>query len=544
MMIISGERSIDYSGLHLRIACAATGLKSLGLRGGAPVAMMLRNDFAFFEVSGAAAALGSPVVPINWHLKAEEVAHILSDSGARILVCHADLLPQIVDALADDLHVLVVTTPPEIAAAYGISEAAAAVPKDMVDWDVWRGWHAPLEGPVGRASPMFYTSGTTGAPKGVRRHVMPPEQAAAAERVSTIAYGIKPGQGQVVLMNGPMYHSAPNSYGMLAFRQACTIVLEARFDAEDMLQLIERHRVTHMHMVPTMFVRLLRLADDIKRRYDLSSLQFIVHGAAPCPPQVKRAMIDWWGPVINEYFGSTETGIPIWHSAAEALAKPGTVGRVIEGGIVRIFGPNGEPCAVNEPGEIFMRQTTIPDFDYHGKAEARAEAGREGLVSVGDVGYLDEDGYLFLCDRKRDMVISGGVNIYPAEIENVLIGMDGVRDCAVFGIPDDEFGERLCACIEPDAGAKLQPADIQDFLRARLASFKVPKVVRFLDALPREASGKIFKRKLRDPFWEKAGAAKASERHPDFAALHPGYDSDNDATASSRRSGGRSASGS
>ncbi len=505
-MIISGERSIGYAELHLRIARAATGLKSLGLRDGAPVAMMLRNDFAFFEVSGAAATLGSPVVPINWHLKADEVAYILEDSGARILVCHADLLPQIASRLSDDLNVLVVATPPEIAAAYGIAKATAAVPHFMVDWDVWREWQTPYEGPIGRASPMFYTSGTTGAPKGVRRHAMEPERAAGAERVGAIAYGIRPGQGQVVLMNGPMYHSAPNSYGMMAFRQGCTIVLEPRFDAEDLLRLVDRHKVTHMHMVPTMFVRLLRLSDDIKRRYDLSSLRFVVHGAAPCPPQVKRAMIEWWGPVINEYFGSTETGIPVWHSAAEALAKPGTVGRAIEGGIVRIFGPNGEPCAANEPGEIFMRQTTVPDFDYHGKAEARAEAGREGLVSVGDVGYLDEDGYLFLCDRKRDMVISGGVNIYPAEIESVLIGMDGVRDCAVFGIPDDEFGERLCAYVEPEAGAKLQPADVQDYLRPRLAGFKVPKEVRFLDALPREATGKIFKRKLRDPFWQGRGA--------------------------------------
>jgi long-chain acyl-CoA synthetase len=213
-------------------------------------------------------------------------------------------------------------------------------------------------------------------------------------------------------------------------------------------------------------------------------------------------MIDWWGPAINEYFGSTETGIPIWHSAQEALAKPGTVGRVIEGGIVKIFRPDGELCDIDEPGEIFMRQTSVPDFDYHGKAEARAEAGRDGLISVGDVGYLDRDGYLFLCDRKRDMVISGGVNIYPVEIENVLIAMPGVRDCAVFGIPDDEFGERLCACIEPEPGAKLSPADVQAYLRERLANFKAPKKIEFLDALPREATGKIFKRKLREPYWE------------------------------------------
>jgi long-chain acyl-CoA synthetase len=497
-MIIGGERSIGYPEIHARIARAATGFQTLGLRDGAPVAMMLRNDFAFFEVAGGAAALGSPVVPINWHLKAEEVAYILADSGARIMVCHADLLPQISDGLPGHLTLMVVATPPEIAAAFNVAVPQAQVPDGMTDWDSWRDSHAPLREPPIGAAPMFYTSGTTGRPKGVRRKPTPPEQMAASARVGTITYGIKPDDDQVIMMNGPMYHSAPNSYGMMAFRAGCRIVLEPRFDPEDMLQLIERHRVTHMHMVPTMFVRLLRLPEDVRARYDLSSLRFIVHGAAPCPPQVKRAMINWWGPVINEYLGSTETGIPVWHSSAEALAKPGTVGRAIEGGIVKIFRPDGTLCDVNEPGEIFMRQTAIPDFDYHGNAEARTEAGRDGLVSVGDVGYLDEDGYLFLCDRKRDMVISGGVNIYPAEIENTLIGLAGVRDCAVFGVPDDEFGERLFACIEPEPGARLSPGAVQEFLRARLANFKVLKDIKFLDVLPREASGKIFKRKLRD----------------------------------------------
>src|SRR5882757_187602 len=434
-MIISGERRISYPGLQTHIGRAATGFQALGLRDGAPVAMMLRNDFALFEVAGGAAALGRPVVPINWHLKAEEVRYILSDSGADILVCHADLLPQIRDGVPGNLRLLVVPTPPEIAAAFNIAPELSQVPAGLTDWHVWRDSHAPSLEPPGRSAPMFYTSGTTGMPKGVRRNPMRPEQVAGSERVGAITYGIKPNEHQVILMNGPMYHSAPNSYGMMAYRCGCTIVLEPRFDPEDMLQLIAQHRVTHMHMVPTMFVRLLRLPDDIKRRYDLSSLRFVVHGAAPCPPHTKRAMIDWWGPVVHEYFGSTETGIPVWHSAEEALKKPGTVGRAIEGGIVKIFRPNGELC---------------------------------------------------------------GVNIYPAEIENALIGMDGVRDCAVFGIPDDEFGERLFACIEPEANASLSPRAVQDFLRGRLANFKVPKDIQFLDALPREASGKIFKRKLRD----------------------------------------------
>ncbi|UPT88871.1 acyl-CoA synthetase [Bradyrhizobium barranii subsp. apii] len=506
-MIISGERRIDYPELHARIRRAAGGISALGGREGTPVAMMLRNDFALFEVVAASAALGRPVVPINWHLKAAEVRYILADSGADILICRADLLPQIRDGLPEGLALMVMPTPPEIAGAFDIPAALTKVPDGLTDWDKWRDGQAELTQPPRRSAPMFYTSGTTGMPKGVRRMPMRPEQVAASERVGAIAYGIKPNEDQVVLMNGPMYHSAPHSYGMLAYRSGCTIVLEPRFDPEDLLQLIERHRVTHMHMVPTMFVRLLRLPDEMKRRYDLSSLRFVVHGAAPCPPDVKKAMIDWWGGVINEYFGSTETGIPVWHSAAEALKKPGTVGRAIEGGIVKIFREDGSLCGAGEVGEIYMRQTSVPDFDYHGKAEARAEAGRDGLVSVGDVGYLDEDGYLFLCDRKRDMVISGGVNIYPAEIENALIGMPGVRDCAVFGIPDAEFGERLCTYVEPEPGAALSSAAVQSFLRERLANFKVPKDVEFRDALPREATGKIFKRKLREPYW--AGHARA-----------------------------------
>ena len=504
-MIISGDRSISYPDIMQRIAKAATGFKALGAGETAPVAMMLRNDFALFETAFGAGAIGARIVPINWHLKGEEVGYILADSGAKLLVCHADLLPQIADGLPKDLPVLIVRTPPEIAAAYGVAEAATGVPDGATDFDAWREQQAPIENPPKRALTMFYTSGTTGRPKGVKRGAMTPEQAAASERVGAIAYGLKP-DNQVVLMNGPMYHSAPSSYGLMAFRHGSTIVLEPRFDPEELLQLIQQHRVTNMHMVPTMFVRLLRLPDDVKARYDLSSLRNIIHGAAPCPVHVKQAMIEWWGLVINEYLGSTETGVPIWHSSEEALKKPGTVGRTIEGGVVRIYRPDGTQCDVGEPGEIYMRQTSVPDFDYQGRPEARAEAGRDGLISVGDVGYLDEDGYLFMCDRKRDMVISGGVNIYPAEIESTLIGMDGIRDCAVFGVPDDEFGERLVGCVELEDGATIVPADIQAYLKQRLANFKVPKDIHFHAALPRESTGKIFKRKLRDQYGSPSAA--------------------------------------
>ena len=500
--IISGERQISYPEIHARIARAAAGFRAFGLGGGTPVGMMLRNDFAFFEVSAAAAALGSPVVPINWHLKAEEVAYILADSGAEILVCHADLLPQIRDGLPADIRLLVVTTPPEIAAAFNVPPALTKVPDGMTDWDIWRDTHAASQDAADRQRADVLHLG----------HHRPAQGRAPQADEAGTGRGLGAGRRHRLWRQAERGSGHPDErpdvpFGAELLRHAgvpqrlhnrARTALRSRGHAAT-----DRTPSRHpQHMVPTMFVRLLRLPDDVKRRYDLSSLRFIVHGAAPCPPQVKRAMIEWWGPVINEYFGSTETGIPVWHSAEEALAKPGTVGRAIEGGIVKIFRPDGELCDVNEPGEIFMRQMSVPDFDYHGKAEARAEAGREGLVSVGDVGYLDEDGYLFLCDRKRDMVISGGVNIYPAEIENALIGMDGVRDCAVFGVPDDEFGERLFACIEPEANAALSPAAVQEFLRGRLANFKVPKDIQFMDAMPREATGKIFKRKLRDLYTE------------------------------------------
>lgn len=500
-MIRIGDRQVDYASLETRAAKIASGFRSLGLDAGSTVALMLRNDISFFEATAGAHAIGANVVPINWHLKAGEVGYILRDCGARLLLCHADLLPQIESEVPPELSLFVVDTPAEIVRAYGLGGPWPT----SVSARVWADWieaQPPLAAPFERGGAMIYTSGTTGVPKGVTRPRPSASELQAMDRVSAITYGLKPGAGIVVLMNGPMYHSATYSYAMLAFRHRCGIVLQPRFEAEELLRLIERHRVTHMHMVPTMFVRLLRLPETTRRRYDLSSLRFIVHGAAPCPPEVKQAMIKWWGPIINEYYGSTETGIAVWHNSQEALRKPGTVGRAIEGGIVRVFDSNGRALPPGEVGEVYVRQTTLPDFTYHGNAQARSEVGRDGLATVGDVGYLDDDGYLFLCDRKRDMVISGGVNIYPAEIEAVLIGMPGVRDCAVFGIPDDEYGEQLCAWIEPETEAALDAHAVTSFLKARLANFKVPKTVSFIEALPREDSGKIFKRRLRDPYWQ------------------------------------------
>jgi long-chain acyl-CoA synthetase len=302
-----------------------------------------------------------------------------------------------------------------------------------------------------------------------------------------------------------MYHSAPAAYGMGSARLGLQVVLQPRFDAEDMLRLIERHRVSHMHIVPTMFVRLLRLPAEVKKKYDLSSLRWITHGAAPCAPAVKRQMIDWWGPVINEYYGASETGIVVWHNSTEAQSKPGTVGRVVSGAIMRIVDEQGRDVKQGEIGEIYLRGPMLSEFTYNNDDAKRREIALGDLVTVGDVGYQDPDGYLFLCDRKRDMIISGGVNIYPAEIESVLIQMPGVRDCAVFGIPDEEFGEQICAHVEPLAGSAIDAIAVRSYLGQHLARYKVPKVVELSAALPREDSGKIFKRKLRAPYWEKAG---------------------------------------
>ena len=487
----SGDRFRSWPGILANAARAAGGLRALGVAEDDSVALMLRNDFATFEVNMAAGQLGAYAVPINWHFTPEKARYIMADSRAKVLVIHADLLVQIASGIPVDMKVLVVPTPLEIGDAYGVAPERRSAP-GAEPWDEFVAASvANPEPPKLSRGSMIYTSGTTGRPKGVRRQPSTPElPAKGAEEVGKY-FGLVADPSIVVMMNGPMYHSAPAHYGMSSARLGLSIVLQPRFDAEDMLRLIERHRVSHMHIVPTMFVRLLRLPAEVKKKYDLSSLRWITHGAAPCAPAVKREMIDWWGPVINEYYGATETGIVVWHNSAEALKKPGTVGRVVEGAIMRIVDEQGRDVKQGEVGEIYLRGPLLSDFTYNN--------------NDADIGYQDRDGYLFLCDRKRDMIISGGVNIYPAEIESVLIQMPGVRDCAVFGIPDEEFGEQICAHVEPLAGASIDAMAVRSYLSQHLARYKLPKVVELSASLPREDSGKIFKRKLRAPYWEKAG---------------------------------------
>jgi long-chain acyl-CoA synthetase len=505
-MILSGNRRLGREALLDRAARAAFGFDRLGVGEDNAVALVLRNDLAFFEAVLGAVYIGAYAVPVNWHFTADEAGYIIRDCGAKAVVIHADLLRRIAPGIPKGIPILVVPTPPEIAQAYGIAEAETAVPPGYLAWDAWLAdqdhWTTPVSALRGS---ILYTSGTTGRPKGVRRDPATPEVVERFQRVIEAIFDIRENGGMRTVITGPVYHSAPNAYSFYMMRAGGFIVLQPRFDAEELLRLIEQHRITHLHMVPTMFVRLLKLPESVRRRYDLSSLKFVVHAAAPCSPAVKRQMIDWWGPVINEYYGGTETGATVFHTAAEALKKPGTVGRPIDGVVLKVLDPEGRELAPNQIGEIYMRIVGFSDFTYHGLDEKRREVERRGLITVGDVGYVDEDGYVFLCDRARDMVISGGVNIYPAEIESVLITMPGVRDCAVFGIPDDEYGESLCAHVELQDGVRLSIDEVRQFLGTRIAKYKVPKIVEFRSELPREDSGKIFKRKLRAPYWEQAG---------------------------------------
>ncbi|MBX9943431.1 MAG: AMP-binding protein [Reyranella sp.] len=504
--VTAGVRFRSWAEIQSNAARAAGGLSALGVGEDDCVALMLRNDFATFEVNMAASQLGAYAVPINWHFTPDEADYILRDSAAKVLVAHSDLLAQIASGVPAGVKVLVVPTPEEIAAAYNVTGERREAPAGTALWEAFVAASAPRTAPprLARGS-MIYTSGTTGRPKGVRRRPSTPEQQALAGQEAAAYWGLRPDPAIVVLMNGPMYHSAPAAYGMASARLGLHVVLQPRFEAEDMLRLIAAHKVSHMHIVPTMFVRLLRLPEAVRQRYDVTSLRFVSHGAAPCAPAVKRQMIEWWGPVINEYYGATETGVVVWHGSEEALRKPGTVGRVVPGGTLRIVDEQGQDVKQGEIGEIYVRGPHLSEFTYNNDDAKRREVALGDLVTVGDVGYLDADGFLFLCDRKRDMIISGGVNIYPAEIESALIQMPGVRDCAVFGIPDEEFGEQICAYVEPVAAAALDANEVRAYLAGHLARYKVPKVVEFSAALPREDSGKIFKRKLRAPYWEKAG---------------------------------------
>ena len=501
--IVSGQRCVSKPEFEDRILRAASALSALGAGPGQSVAILLRNDIAFLEASLAAQRIGAYAVPVNWHFHAEEIAYVIADCDAKVIVAHEDLLASLHGGLPRGAAIVSVAVPPEVRDSYRITTAFER-PADARDWDELLGESEPWSGPaVPQTLSMIYTSGTTGHPKGVRRKPPTPEQQQGLDAQRRLINGLEPGVR--ALLPGPLYHSAPNSFALRAARVADVLVLMPRFDAEQFLELVERQRITTVFMVPVMFVRLLKLPEVVRAKYDLSSLRFIIHAGAPCAPDIKRQMIEWLGPIVHEFYGATEIGGITLITAEEWLQRPGSVGRATPTTTVKVFGDDGRELPAGEIGEVYSRVGCYPEFAYHKLPDKRAEVERQGLITCGDMGYLDSDGYLFLCDRKRDMVISGGVNIYPAEIEAVAITHPGIKDCAVFGIPDDEFGETLIMLAEPQDSIALDPESVRSHLSTHLAAYKVPRRIEIRTGLPREDSGKIFKRRLREPYWEKAG---------------------------------------
>ncbi len=484
-------RFTTYPELFDRALRATRGLSGLGVGAGDRVALLLHNSTEFLEASIATVPLGASAVPINWHWRGDEIAHVLLDSAAKVLIAHEDLWRTVAPSLPDGLSVVVVPAG---------GEDPASVPDGVLCWPDWLAGEEPwAQPPEGAPVSIIYTSGTTGRPKGVVRRPATDNQREATQALLGDIFGLAPGERTVI--PAPMYHTAPNVYALSAAIRGMDMTIMTSFDAEEFLRIVAGHQVTVVQMVPTMFVRLLALPERTRYGYDVSSLRRVVHAAAPCPPEVKRSIIEWMGPIVDEYYGGTETGPVVFCTSEEWLAHPGTVGRPIERAVVKVLDADGGELPAGESGEVYMWLDVWPDFTYSGDEEKRRQVERDGLISCGDIGYLDADGYLYLNDRRIDMVITGGVNVYPAEIEACLLSLQGVRDCAVFGIPDEEYGEALAAHVEPHDGAMLSPDAVRDHIRSKLAGYKTPRVVELTDSLPREDSGKIFKRLLREPYW-------------------------------------------
>ena len=503
-VLICGERRVDGATLRRHADQAASGLKALGVGPGDAVAVMMRNDLPYLEAMLAVSRLGAHLVAVNWHFQPAEAGYLLNDCGAKVLVIHNDLLPRVLPVLPVDMQLIVVDTPPELSDTYAV-DTSPDLPPGALRWHEWRDRHEPShEPPVPPLGSMLYTSGTTGRPKGVVRLPGTPRQHAGQLRVRALVGKARPGMRTAIV--GPLYHAGPNSGARLALEMAERVIVMPRFDAEALLHTIEQHRLTHLALVPVMQVRLLKLAPELRARYDTSSLESVTHGGSPCPPEVRRAMIAWWGPIVTETYGSTEAGLVTLCSSEEWQQRPGTVGRPLEGTSIRILGEQGQRLPAGEVGEIYVDpgDNALP-FTYRHDEALRRSIERDGHITNGDMGYLDADGYLFITDRKRDMVISGGVNIYPAEIEHCLLGCPEVADVAVFGIPDAEYGEALAAAVVAAPGSQPTADSLRAWVRERLAGYKVPKVIDFHDSLPREGMGKLFKNQLRTPYWERAG---------------------------------------
>jgi long-chain acyl-CoA synthetase len=473
-------------------------LRARGLKPGDGIASLLPNGSAPVELYLAALQAGWYLTPINWHFTAPEAAYIAADCGAKAFFVHEQFAQLGIDT-ADQAGI-----PADARFSFG----AVAGFTDV--GDLRAGQPDTLPGDRTAGTTMHYTSGTTGRPKGVRRNLtgLDPDDAAALLSGGLLGiFGITEGQPNAHLVSSPNYHTAVTTFGGAALQIGHTLVCMDGFDAETALQKVERYRVTNSHMVPTHFKRMLSLPDEVKAAYDLSSMRWLIHAAAPCPIGIKQEMLDWWGPCVWEYYAATEGGGTV-ASPQDWLAHPGTVGIPWPTSELLVADENGNPQPTGVPGTIYMKML-VGDFEYYGD-KAKTEANRlRGHFTVGDIGYLSEDGFLFLCDRKSDMIISGGANIYPAEIEAEIIMNPKVADVAVFGIPDDEWGEQIKAVVQPAAG--VEPGDelaaeILAGLEGRLAKMKWPRSIDFSAELPRDPSGKLLKRRLRDPYWADRSA--------------------------------------
>jgi len=494
--------TMSFAELERRSNQVAHLFRARGLRAGMSIAVLMQNELDLFPVIWAAQRTGLYYAPVNWHLSAAEAAYIVADCGARLLVSSASVEPLAAAAAAPALEGrLVAGAEAGVTLAAGAESLGAAVeglPGTPVD-DETEGWS------------MLYSSGTTGKPKGIVRPLtgQPFGAGLGLETVMRLVFGFSP--SSVYLCPGPLYHAAPLGWSTGTTRIGGTVVVMERFDAAAALSLIERYRVTEGQFVPTMFVRMLRLPEAEREKYDLSSLRLAVHAAAPVAVEVKRAMIDWLGPVLAEYYaGSEGNGICVIDSN-DWLAHPGSVGRPL-GVEVHVVGEDGAEVPAGEVGTVYFSGGS--PFEYHNDPGKTASAfNPSGWSTLGDMGYLDVEGYLYLADRRTDLIVSGGVNIYPREVEEALAPHPAVADVAVIGIPDEEMGQRVHAVVQPavaGAGSPELAAELIEFCRARIAHFKAPGSVSFEDSLPRTPSGKMLRRVVAERYRDGAPAGPSS----------------------------------
>jgi long-chain acyl-CoA synthetase len=489
IMAGSGE-TVTYGQLDARSNQGAQLFRSLGLAPGDGIAILMENNARFFEICWAAQRSGLVYTTISSRLTAPEAAYIARDSGVKVFITShpkRDVAAELGDALAG------------LRGRYMVGGTADG-------YDAWE--EAIAEQPASPISDeveggdMLYSSGTTGRPKGVRFQLenkpigTPPALLVLLKGI----YGAD--EDSVYLSPAPLYHAAPLRFNMSMLRVGATCVVMEQFDAIEALRLIERYRVTHSQWVPTMFVRMFKLGEEERSRYDVSSLRVAIHAAAPCPIPVKEKMIEWWGPVLFEYYAGTEANGFTSINSEEWLAHRGSVGRALAGEI-HVLDDDGNELPPGETGCVYFGNGTA--FEYHNDPEKTADStSPQGFTTLGDIGYVDGEGYLYLTDRKADMIISGGVNIYPQEAENVIITHPAVADVAVFGVPNEDFGEEVKAVVQPidmaDAGPELE-AELIAFCQSQLSKIKCPRSVDFETELPRHPTGKLFKRLLKDRYW-------------------------------------------